>query len=240
MRLFDDQSAKVLDPAGQTSHLTQEGRRKPRPRRRSSDEKSIAGLLLQRDGTREEWNRILRYIFLADTDEFPPGLYRSKYCGCMVEIRQGNTYTAHLCPEHEELDPNCFELPFEKLVIKKRVEEFRQWYYKLPMAGVEKDAWGAFRGLALLPWDFGFKKPQEWLSKTVTIEAKYGACGCSYTMRRYNVEGVPWHARTGHVYLLVKIGSCGNHGNSCQRPNLPIGNKASRQINQIIAQYRRV
>lgn len=240
LSLFNDPPKLILDPAGRSEHLTETGRRKPKPRRRSSSQKSIADILSQRDGTREEWNRAMREIFLVDHDEFPPGLHKSKYCGCMVEIRQHNTFAAHLCPEHEELDPNCFELSFERLVIRKKSEEFRQWYYRLPMAGVESPAWDKLRQLALLPKEFGFEKPKEWLGKTVTIDEEFGSCGCSYTVRPYDIEGIPWQVRTSHVYLLIKIGACGNYGNSCPRPNLPIGVKASREVNKIIAQYRRV
>lgn len=209
----------------------------PKTSKKHQGELSLLALLERRNGSREEWGRFVYHV-LVEIRDWRNGFYYAD-CGCSFEYRAGNVYPNNVCHSpHETIWDANFDSD-EEVLIAAAVRKSKAWYFQLPEARIAAEAWEYFARWSLIPRDYGYKNPKEWLGKVVTIEPEYGAtCGCSFKFQEYIIEGIPWQFRKSRIILMVKYVSCGNYNNSCARPGMPIGTRASREINKIIDQYR--
>lgn len=197
--------------------------------------KGLVWLFAQRGGTPKLWGRFVYSLFHFDPADFPRGRYRAQHCTCIVVVNAHGIEPSP-CSEHPGLAGAYFVPTAEMGVMGRAWATAQSWYGSLPWAHLPHDGFTALRLLALRPAEYGIDNARELAGKVVTIDKQYGSCGCSYKVKRFDIPGLPWQCRTGHIWLLVKEGECG-HKDSCAHPKLPVGRKAVVEINRTIKQY---
>lgn len=231
-QFFFDLDAKIVEIE---MHPKTKSRPGPKVSRKHREKLDLLALLDRRSGSGEEWGRFIYHVFIKVRD-WTNGAYTAQ-CTCSFEYQNGDVFPNNVCDGHETIWDADFESEGEVLIGAK-IRTAKDWYYQLPRANLPPEAERELREVCLIAEDFDYDS-RGWVGKIVTIEPEYGnTCGCSFKVREYEIEGIPWQIRKGYIRLMTKYADCGNHNNSCTRPTLLKDGQASQTIKQIIARHR--